>query len=783
MEVDPKFRAARARARARRARRAGGRALLWGVLPAALAGAALWAFTDVPARVADGVRDAVHRWQVAGDADETLVQIEHEIVVAPVVTGNAFAHIPGDPTILRLPPEAVEDGLARVTGPAMLDISRFGLPRPERVAVLRDDLVVTESRLMTVLPSSREEFAFLQQQQDRAARDLREAMADPAALAELAGLDLAGLETEEGLGEDSYGVEIAGLEDGGVPAPSPAVAAAPVEETSLTFLRREALRVPLFEDVVLRAEQPRDLGDLLAESPLEDRGRPLADQVAAVLPDAARLPRGGLVALRLVDGGARASHVTVIGPDGYLGTVAPTPSGALPAADPWVGEGLSDLAVGAAPEAGATFRLMDAIYSAALRAGVPSDLAGSFTAVLAQDLDLERPAREGERIVLAFAEDHGPGGGADGQLMYAALEGGSETWRCYVVPDESEGGFRCHVPGRAARGAATLVAPVEGVLTSRYGPRRHPILKTVRLHAGVDWAAPTGTPVRAAMAGRIVRRGTAGGYGNLVAIAHPGGLETRYAHLHRFAPGQEVGTEVAAGEVIGQVGTTGRSTGPHLHFETRLAGEPTDPMPLLTGERVIATAPAEASGAVEALVSQIIRVESAGNARAKNPLSTATGLGQFIESTWLRMMRTYRPDLVATLNRGELLRLRFDPTLSREMVTRLAQENERYLRSRGHAITAGRLYLAHFLGPGGADKVLSTRDDVTILALMGAGVVRANPFLRNYDVADLKAWADRKMRGRGQAAPATVAAAPPPPPDPKVEAYVELVDDVLAAAG
>lgn len=151
--------------------------------------------------------------------------------------------------------------------------------------------------------------------------------------------------------------------------------------------------------------------------------------------------------------------------------------------------------------------------------------------------------------------------------------------------------------------------------------------------------------------------------------------------------------------------------------------------------------------AVEALVNRIIQIESAGRADARNPLSTATGLGQFIESTWLRMMRSYRPDLSATLSRAEQLALRTDPDISREMVLNLAREGESYLRARGHEITAGRLYLAHFLGMEGAHTALSASPDIDLLTLFGPGVINANPFLRGHNAGYVVDWAERRMRG------------------------------------
>lgn len=128
-----------------------------------------------------------------------------------------------------------------------------------------------------------------------------------------------------------------------------------------------------------------------------------------------------------------------------------------------------------------------------------------------------------------------------------------------------------------------LLEPVPGRIGSVFGPRRHPILGVIRPHRGIDVGAPTGTPVLAAGPGRVLRSGVAGEYGVLVAIDHGNNAETRYAHLSRTLV--TAGETVTRGQVIGEVGSTGLSTGPHLHFELRIDGEPVDPAPWLPSLR------------------------------------------------------------------------------------------------------------------------------------------------------------------------------------------------------
>jgi murein DD-endopeptidase MepM/ murein hydrolase activator NlpD len=120
-----------------------------------------------------------------------------------------------------------------------------------------------------------------------------------------------------------------------------------------------------------------------------------------------------------------------------------------------------------------------------------------------------------------------------------------------------------------------LVRPVPGAISSGFGPRVHPILGTMRMHNGVDMNASQGDAIKAAAAGRVILAGVKGGFGNTIMIDHGGGMVTLYAHQSRI--GASVGQKVTAGETIGYIGSTGLSTGPHLHFEIRIYGVPKNP--------------------------------------------------------------------------------------------------------------------------------------------------------------------------------------------------------------
>ena len=165
-----------------------------------------------------------------------------------------------------------------------------------------------------------------------------------------------------------------------------------------------------------------------------------------------------------------------------------------------------------------------------------------------------------------------------------------------------------------------------------------------------------------------------------------------------------------------------------------------------------------------ALEDRIIGVESGGDATAKNPNSSATGAGQFIASTWGAMLAKHRPDITGTP--AELLALRNDPQLSREMTAAYAADNGAVLSRAGLPVNAGTSYLAHFAGPAGAVGLLNADPAASAGSIMGAAAVRANPFLAKMTAGDVAAWANRKMGGQAaplsMAGPAQPAATPAP---------------------
>lgn len=195
-------------------------------------------------------------------------------------------------------------------------------------------------------------------------------------------------------------------------------------------------------------------------------------------------------------------------------------------------------------------------------------------------IDFTRQIQPGDIYRVVYERQVRPDGSTRAGTVLAAeiINGGRSVVAVFFDPDGDGEGTYYDLDGNSVR-RSFLRRPVEfSRITSRVGSRRHPILNTIRNHNGVDFAAPTGTPVYATADGTVTFRGVSGGYGNMVEIRHANGFTSRYAHLNSFASGVTVGSRVRQEQVIGTVGMTGLATGPHVHYELRRSGQVLDPL-------------------------------------------------------------------------------------------------------------------------------------------------------------------------------------------------------------
>lgn len=219
------------------------------------------------------------------------------------------------------------------------------------------------------------------------------------------------------------------------------------------------------------------------------------------------------------------------------------------------------------------------LFEAASKAGMHDQTALALAELFGWDIDFVLDIRPGDAFAATY-EEHSQDGRyvGDGPILAARFINQGREYHAvrYVHPD---GEARYYTPDGKSLRKAFLRAPLEFTrVSSRFNPRRrHPVLNTIRAHKGVDYAAPTGTPVRAAGEGRVRLAGRKGGYGKVVELEHSRGIVTVYGHLSRFARGMRAGMHVAQGQVIGYVGMTGLASGPHLHYEYRVNGIPRNP--------------------------------------------------------------------------------------------------------------------------------------------------------------------------------------------------------------
>jgi murein DD-endopeptidase MepM/ murein hydrolase activator NlpD len=231
-------------------------------------------------------------------------------------------------------------------------------------------------------------------------------------------------------------------------------------------------------------------------------------------------------------------------------------------------------------ESGGTPHVYEALYETALEQQIPKPLIDELVRIFAFDVDFQARISPGDALeVFHSMPDPADKEARDGEVLFAALTLGGISKRFYRYRTGDDGVVDYYdEEGKSAKKFLMRKPMSAGIIRSGFGWRVHPILGYRRLHTGVDYAAPRMTPIMAAGSGIVEKAGPTSGYGNFTLLRHTNGYETGYGHQTAFAKGVVPGARVRQGQIIGYVGSTGLSTGPHLHFEIRVNGSPVDPL-------------------------------------------------------------------------------------------------------------------------------------------------------------------------------------------------------------
>jgi murein DD-endopeptidase MepM/ murein hydrolase activator NlpD len=224
--------------------------------------------------------------------------------------------------------------------------------------------------------------------------------------------------------------------------------------------------------------------------------------------------------------------------------------------------------------------ISSSLFLAAQQAGMSHGLTMEMANIFGYDIDFARDIRENDSFEVMYEELHvGDKRVGSKNILASRFNNKGKTFTAVRYTDKNGYSSYYRADGTSLR-KAFIRTPVEFArISSRFNPnRRHPILNKIRAHNGVDYAASTGTPIKATGDGRIVHFGRKGGYGNTIVVQHGQKYKTLYAHMSRFANGLRAGSNVTQGQVIGFVGMTGLATGPHLHYEFQVNGRHVDPL-------------------------------------------------------------------------------------------------------------------------------------------------------------------------------------------------------------
>ena len=225
-------------------------------------------------------------------------------------------------------------------------------------------------------------------------------------------------------------------------------------------------------------------------------------------------------------------------------------------------------------------RLYQSIYETALRNQIPRPVIESLIRIYSYDVDFQYKAQPGDSIdVLYAADDESPNSDGKNDVMFAELTVGGDVKKYYRFQAGDDGIVDYYdETGKSAKKFLVRKPVAAGIMRSGFGSRNHPLLGYTKMHTGVDWAAPLGTAIYASGNGVVEKVGWESGYGKYVRIRHANGYETAYGHMTAFARSTQPGARVRQGQVIGYVGSTGLSTGPHVHYEILVNGRFVDPL-------------------------------------------------------------------------------------------------------------------------------------------------------------------------------------------------------------
>ncbi len=239
--------------------------------------------------------------------------------------------------------------------------------------------------------------------------------------------------------------------------------------------------------------------------------------------------------------------------------------------------------------AGAT--IDSSLYLAAMQAGIPAKVVVEMIHMMSYKVDFQRDIKPGDSFQVFYSYYYTPNGqpAKEGDIAYVTMKLAGRQITLYRYQPKGDTVDYFDAKGESAKGML-MKTPVDGArITSGFGMRFHPILGYTRMHKGIDFGVPLGTPVMAAGSGTVEESGWKGGYGNFLLLNHGNSYETAYGHLSRFAPGIHPGSRVRQGQVVAYSGSTGESTGPHLHYEIRINKNQLNPLSVkvATGRRLV----------------------------------------------------------------------------------------------------------------------------------------------------------------------------------------------------